>query len=254
MPKTPNTDRSSSFSDELSATMESPNTPTSEVYNVVEQTQRASNQEEISPPPSTKTEAKDPESSGAIKSPVVLTTQFPDRSSSEEKQPPPAIFVQRLSPMLVNQREPFPVRLATNVEVDRLQLIDVAERKRNQLSDALFEELLEEVIQSDFEKPSIPEVILSVITDLTNDDESDDFVDDELYDDQSVYYFKPVTESNGNIDHYYNTVRQAVTNTNGNETLRIAQSPDQNFTLMPSNTLQVKRAAGASDFSNGEFV
>ena len=200
-------------------------------------------------------------SNSTTKAPIVLTTQFPFHNSSEKKP----TSIQSVASSLPVEQDDYPVRIASNISINRLEMEDLAEQKLNQLCESYYDELLEEVIQSDFEKPSIPEVILSVITDLTADDEIDQEEEDEdnlsidhqLYDDEdvgpefenennnnSIYFFKhdqaavappSVINTNGNIDYYYNSVRQAVTNGN---------SPDSNFILIPTvneeaNSLQV---------------
>ncbi|UJR13522.1 hypothetical protein I4U23_000536 [Adineta vaga] len=211
-----------------------------------------------------------PASNGTTKPPIVLTTQFPSRSSSEEKQTYSSTSTQSLSPTLskvnkdTKQHDIYPVRIGSNFAINRLEMEDLAERKLNKICESYYQDLLEEVIQSDFEKPSIPEVILSVITDLTADDENnnnnndnnteDNFsIDDQLYDEEfennnnnnSIYYFKhnqshstspsPI-KTIGDIDYYYTSVRQAVSN---------GKSPDQNFILIPTanevtNSLQAR--------------
>ncbi|CAF1558487.1 unnamed protein product [Adineta ricciae] len=197
-------------------------------------------------------------SNSTKKAPIVLTTQFPSHNSSEKKP----TSIQSVAPTLPVEQNDYPVRIASNISINRLEMEDLAEQKLNKLCESYYDELLEEVIQSDFEKPSIPEVILSVITDLTADeeiDEEDDLsIDHQLYDDEdvgpefenennnnSIYFFKQdqaavgpssTTNANGNIDYYYNSVRQAVTNGN---------NPDSNFILIPTvneeaNSLQAR--------------
>ncbi|CAF0897988.1 unnamed protein product [Adineta ricciae] len=200
-------------------------------------------------------------SNSTTKAPIVLTTQFPSHNSSEKKP----TSIQSVASTRPVEQDDFPVRIASNISINRLEMEDLAERKLNKLCESYYDELLEEVIQSDFEKPSIPEVILSVITDLTADDEIDEqeeeddlSIDHQLYDDEdigpefenennnnSIYFFKQhqaavapssTTNTNGNIDYYYNSVRQAVTNGN---------SPDSNFILIPTvneeaNSLQAR--------------
>jgi hypothetical protein len=203
-----------------------------------------------------------------------MTTQFQSRTSSESS---PSISIQRISPsppvvnennkqqeeMIIerkvslteNPEERFPIRIGTNIEIGRLEMKDLAERELNNLCEFFYQDLLEEIIQSDFEKPSIPEVILSVITDLTNDDEDVqqqqheediEFENDPI---NSIYCFNQgellanspaVINTNGDIYDYYTRVRQAVPNDNSEGTI----SSDQNIALIPiidqtSNSLQV---------------
>lgn len=206
-------------------------------------------------------------SNSAAKTPVVITTQFQSRASSESS---PLTSIQRLSPPITNgnnkniierkTEEIFPIRVSANVEIGRLEMKDLAERELNELCKLYYQDLLEEVIQSDFEKPSIPEVILSVITDLTNDDEDDhqqqhhedeiEFENDNI---NSVYYFNQEESclnspfginTNDDIDPYYKHVRQAITNGNAEDTMCSEKSLDQNISLIPiidqtTNSLQV---------------
>jgi hypothetical protein len=117
---------------------------------------------------------------------------------------------------------------------------DLAERELNNLCEIYYQDLLEEVIQSDFEKPSIPEVILSVITDLTKDD-NNNIESSNL---NSVYYFNPDTprsnssagiNTNDDIDYHYRDIQKTLTNMNSQETERSTDSSDQSITLIPIN-------------------
>ncbi|CAF4433838.1 unnamed protein product, partial [Adineta steineri] len=65
---------------------------------------------------------------------------------------------------------PAIARAAANIEVGRLEMEDLAQKELTIIYESYINDLIEEVIQSDFEKPSIPEVILAVMTDLTNDE------------------------------------------------------------------------------------
>jgi hypothetical protein len=198
------------------------------------------------------------------KTPVIITTQFPSRSLPEPKESPP------ISPIIngfntqqdhIIEREPSfteevqdtsTVRLSANIEVGRLEMKDLAQRELNHLCEYYYQDLLEEVIQSDFDKPSIPEVILAVITDLTAEDE---FQLEDIHNHQNpMYYFNPpishsnsssMINTNDDIDTYYTRVHQAATNSNGQDSARSATSSDQSITLVPiidqtSNELQVR--------------
>jgi len=130
---------------------------------------------------------------------------------------------------------------------------DLAERELNNICEFYYQDLLEEVIQSDFEKPSIPEVILAVVTDLTNDEDDEiEFENNNNNNQTSIYYFNHDTSNSSSIintkndlDYYYTRVHQAVTNVNGYDTTRSTNSSDQSVILIPiidqtSNELQVK--------------
>jgi hypothetical protein len=133
---------------------------------------------------------------------------------------------------------------------------DLAERELKNLCEYYYQNLLEEVIQSDFEKPSIPEVILAVITDFTNDDDDNEQIHFENnYNNQiPIYYFNPdalrsnspsVLNTNNDIDSYYTRVHQAGTDVDGHDTARSTNSSDQSIILIPiidqtENGLQVK--------------
>ena len=143
---------------------------------------------------------------------------------------------------------------------------DLAEKEFNQIYESYIDHLLEEVIQSDFEKPSIPEVILAVITDLTNDDrhhDDDDDDDDRNYHNdednhtdlplangiERVYNFNqdkfrsasPHVNNNthstinNDIDYYYTHVHQTVANTNdisNHDSIRSTNSSNQSIGLL----------------------
>jgi hypothetical protein len=138
------------------------------------------------------------------------------------------------------------VHIGTNIEIDRLEMEDLDERELNNLCEFYYQNLLEEVIQSDFEKPSIPEVILAVITDLTNEDnEGVDVIEFENNTQNSIYYFNQDTNTNNDIEYYYTRIHQAAPNVNDHDTELSTNSSDQSITLVPiidqtSNELQVK--------------
>ena len=126
------------------------------------------------------------------------------------------------------------VRIGPHIEVGRLEMEDLAKQELNNVHESYINDLIEEVIQSDFEKPSIPEVILAVITDLTNDDDDDNNnnynehnMDQQYFNDlNQIYNFSQdkmrstslINYNNGanaDIDNYYTRVHQTVTNANG---------------------------------------
>ncbi|CAF0868970.1 unnamed protein product [Didymodactylos carnosus] len=88
----------------------------------------------------------------------------PPLLSSMDKNPSVGVTTVRING---NERQPSP-----RIEVGRLNMEDVkpTDRELDDICQVYVNSLIEEVIQSDFEKPSIPEVILAVITDLTNDE------------------------------------------------------------------------------------
>jgi len=155
------------------------------------------------------------------------------------------------------------VRIDGNIEIGRLEMEDLAEKELNNIYESYANDLIEEVIQSDFEKPSIPEVILAVITDLTNDDDDDDdnnqkpstnfnqiynFNQDKARSSSPITYNNNTNGTNGDIDHYYTRVHQTVTNVNGlanHDSIRSTNSSNQSIGLIsasdPASTyLQVK--------------
>jgi hypothetical protein len=155
------------------------------------------------------------------------------------------------------------VHIGTNIEIDRLEMEDLDERELNNLCEFYYQNLLEEVIQSDFEKPSIPEVILAVITDLTNDDDNEqqqqppsnnlnqiyNFNQDKARSSSPMPYNNSNTNgTNGDIDHYYTRVHQTVNNVSGlnnHDSIRSTNSSTQSLGLITlpeptSNYLQVK--------------
>jgi hypothetical protein len=155
------------------------------------------------------------------------------------------------------------VRIDTSIEIGRLEMEDLAEKELNNIYESYANDLIEEVIQSDFEKPSIPEVILAVITDLTNDDDDDDdnnqkpstnfnqiynFNQDKARSSSPITYNNNTNGTNGDIDHYYTRVHQTVTNVNGlanHDSIRSTNSSNQSIGLIsasdPASTyLQVK--------------
>jgi len=199
--------------------------------------------------------------------PVIITTQFPSRALSEPKESPPIVNGSNKQQTNISERklslseklkEVSTVRIDANIEIGRLEMEDLAERELNNLCEFFYQDLLEEIIQSDFEKPSIPEVILAVITDLTKDDNDNDQIEYENNNNNnhqnSIYYFNPeipnsnlssVINPNDDIDYYYTRVHQAATNANGHDTLLSVNSSDQSIALIPiidqtSNEIQVK--------------
>jgi hypothetical protein len=201
--------------------------------------------------------------------PVIITTQFPSRALSEPKESSPIPpIVNGFNEQQINIRERKPslseklketttVRIDANIEIGRLEIEDLAEIELNNLCEFYYQDLLEEIIQSDFEKPSIPEVILAVITDLTKDDNDNNKIEYENNNNNnhqnSIYYFNqniPVLNSssvinpNDDIDYYYTRVNQTATNVNGHDTIRSANNSDQSIALIPiidqtSNEIQV---------------
>ena len=121
-------------------------------------------------------------SNGAIpklESPVKIssepTTLPPRPPMANGGRRPRHVIVERQPSITENLTDTSTVRIGGTIEVGRLQMKDLAERELDHLCEQHFQQLLEEVIQSDFEKPSIPEVILAVITELTNDDDTEQF-------------------------------------------------------------------------------
>ena len=161
------------------------------------------------------------------------------------------------------------VRLSSNIEVDRLHMEDLALKEKTLAYESYIDDLIEEVIQSDFEKPSIPEVILAVITDLTNDgDGFEEIINpmDQEYSNgsQQIYNFSqdkarstspmiinsnnnPTNANTADTDYYYTRVHQTVTNMNDlnhQESIRVNNNSNQNSALVSaidpsSNYLQV---------------
>ena len=145
------------------------------------------------------------------------------------------------------------VRIDANIEIGRLEMEDVAEKEPTKIYESYVNDLIEEIIQSDFEKPSIPEVILAVITDLTNDDDHHERqlplppVVPAPANLNQIYNFnqdKPCSTSpmpypntngtNGDIEHYYTRVHQTVTNNNGvnnHDSVRSTNSSNQSSAL-----------------------
>lgn len=156
------------------------------------------------------------------------------------------------------------VRIDANIEIGRLKMEDLTDKDLNKIHEAYVNDLIEEVIQSDFEKPSIPEVILAVITDLTNDD-GDEIVLD-VDDDQATKNFNQIYNfnqdktrstspsvyhtngTNGDIDQYYTRVHQTVnniSNLSGHDSMRSTNSSSQSLALITgseptANHLQVQ--------------
>jgi hypothetical protein len=128
---------------------------------------------------------------------------------------------------------------------------DLAQKEFNKICESYINDLIEEVIQSDFEKPSIPEVILAVITDLTHDDNNDDH--DHTSDQQhfngfnQIYNFSqdktrsisPIVYNNnngtnGDIDPYYTRVHQTGkigSGLNNHDSVRSTNSSSQSIGL-----------------------
>ena len=150
---------------------------------------------------------------------------------------------------------------------------DLAEKEMNRFYESYVDGLLEEIIQSDFEKPSIPEVILAVITDLTNDDEGSSDIDDNHPNHidlphsnglPQIYNFgqdkarssSPITLTsntnghaiNGEMDYYYTRVQQTVANVHdlsNHDSIRSTSSSNQSVAILSaaepaSNYLQVE--------------
>ena len=134
---------------------------------------------------------------------------------------------------------------------------DLAGKELNLVYESYINDLIEEVIQSDFEKPSIPEVILAVITDLTNDDDHYPNTDQQqhLNEFNKIYNFSQDNKArstspiiynnnnnngtNGDIDNYYKSVHQTITNVNGinnHDTVRSTTSSNQSIGLTSSTT------------------
>jgi hypothetical protein len=147
------------------------------------------------------------------------------------------------------------VLVSANIEIGRLEMEDLAEKELNNIYESYVNNLIEEVIQSDFEKPSIPEVILAVITDLTNDDDvnqqpSNNFNQIYNFNQDKARSSSPNTYNNGtngDIDHYYTRVHQKAANINGlttHDSIRSTNSSNKSIGLMStadpaSNYLQV---------------
>ncbi|CAF4530909.1 unnamed protein product [Rotaria sp. Silwood1] len=157
------------------------------------------------------------------------------------------------------------VRIGGNIEIGRLEMKDLADKDSDNIYESYINDLIEEVIQSDFEKPSIPEVILAVITDLTNDDDDDEqnndqqylndfnqiynFSQDKPYSAQTIIYNNYNNDTNGDIDNYYTRVHQTVKNTNGltnHDSIRSTNSSNQSTGLTsaaePPSTYLTTRA------------
>ena len=178
--------------------------------------------------------------------PTIITTQFPSKPKESPSPPPPItngsiskqhnIIERKPSSFKEQVHETSIVRLGANIEVGRLEMKDIAERELNHLCEYYYQDILEEVIQSDFEKPSIPEVILAVITDITDDDQVPNVQN-------PIYYLNQ--HSNEDIENYYKHIHQTATHPNGQDSARSTTSSDKSITLVPiidrtSNDLQVK--------------
>ncbi|UJR33757.1 hypothetical protein I4U23_021184 [Adineta vaga] len=160
-------------------------------------------------------------------------------------------------------------RPANNIEVGRLDTEDLASKEFIRIHESYINDLIEEVIQSDFEKPSIPEVILAVITDLTHDDDQEEAEDNDLVQQHlngfnqiynfnqdkghssssTIYHNNQNNGTNGDIDHYYTRVNQVTTHLNGgsnHDTVRSTNSSSQSIGLTsstdPSSTYAQTRA------------
>lgn len=143
--------------------------------------------------------------------------ESPVKISSEPKTLPPRppstngirrprhVIVERQPSMTQTPADTSTVRIGGTIEIGRLQMKDIAEREFDQLCENYFYQMLEEVIQSDFEKPSVPEVILAVITELTNDDEhlpnnSHHSIPDTSYSTDDTELFYPPIYQRSNTD------------------------------------------------------
>lgn len=205
---------------------------------------KAVNENEKMTPPSTISQGKG-------SSPERSKTNIQRPLSSSIFVPPPTV------PTISN------VRLSSNIEVGRLQLEDITQSEEDNIYESYVEALIEEVIQSDFEKPSIPEVILAVITDLTNDN---DVIDEPMVPVETVYSngtqhiynfgqekgrsTSPVivTGNNtnininsGEIDCYYTRVQQTVSH--------VHDGPNQDS--MPSNNTSSNQVVGQAPIVDG---
>ncbi|CAF0754749.1 unnamed protein product [Rotaria sordida] len=146
------------------------------------------------------------------------------------------------------------VRIGGNIEIGRLEMKDLADKELDNIYESYINDLIEEVIQSDFEKPSIPEVILAVITDLTNDDDDADqnnqqqylddfnqiynFSQDKPHPTQPIVYNNYNNDANGDIDNYYTRVHQTIKTSSGltnHDSIRSTNSSNQS-TGLPSAT------------------
>lgn len=152
-------------------------------------------------------------------------TPSPEKTkTANNKVFPSSIFVP--PPTIPNSSN---VRIGAHIEIGRLELEDLAGKEYNSIYESYINDLIEEVIQSDFEKPSIPEVILAVITDLTNDEDEDNRNKNPQYTNNAhpVYNFSQdkthlapqIMYNNGtannDIDNYYTHVHQTVVQVNG---------------------------------------
>ncbi|CAF0796707.1 unnamed protein product [Didymodactylos carnosus] len=99
-----------------------------------------------------------PSSPSKTKQPDTLFSASSDRNSSVDLT---SVYING------NEHQQLP-----RIEVGRLNIEDVisSDQELDDICRTYVNSLIEEVIQSDFEKPSLPEVILAVITDLTNDE------------------------------------------------------------------------------------
>lgn len=169
-------------------------------------------------------------SNGTI--PVLSKGESPVKISLEPKTLPPRppmvnggrkprhVIVERQPSITENLADTSAVRIGGTIEVGRLQMKDLAERELDHLCEQHFQQLLEEVIQSDFEKPSIPEVILAVITELTNEDDTEQFEKNSHHsipiyqinhdtsysiDDTELYYPRPIQSTDGSDQSIFST-------------------------------------------------
>ncbi|CAF0747725.1 unnamed protein product [Adineta ricciae] len=194
----------------------------------------------------------------------------PITNGHKKKTSPPGTVVQQKAPSpeklkpSVNKPLPSPIfvppptipttsnRLNNATEVGRVETEDLLSKELTRIYEGYVNDLIEEVIQSDFEKPSIPEVILAVITDLTNDDEEEDsdHVQQHLNGFNQIYNFNqdkgrsssPTiynnNGTNGDIDRYYTRVHQSTTHLNGvnnHDLVQSTNSSSQSTSLASAN-------------------
>ena len=196
----------------------------------------------------------------------------PITNGHKKKTSPPGTVLQQKAPSpeklkpSVNKPLPSPIfvppptipttsnRSNNATEVGRVETEDLPSKELTRIYEGYVNDLIEEVIQSDFEKPSIPEVILAVITDLTNDDEEEeednDHVRQHLNGFNQIYNFNqdkgrsssPTiyhnNGTNGDIDHYYTRVHQSTTHLNGvnnHDLVQSTNSSSQGTSLTSAN-------------------
>ena len=191
----------------------------------------------------------------------MASPQILSHSPLQTEEPGPSIIVQRLTPVSILNEQQMKIvadvgqATVPSVKGDalpathtdhRLEKTDVkttrlSEKELNALCELFYQGLLEEVIQSDFEKPSIPEVILAVITDLTNDDDKKP-QDSDNNPSSAVYYFNQeqdqpptatIASTSADIEQYYAHVRQSITETNGHDSMRSTKSSSSSIDVIP---------------------